>query len=296
MLELPAGADNPRGSDVARLRVPQADGRGMLMSKGVGAAAILLLALLSGPALRPERVSAQAPAAKQIPRMAGGRPNLQGIWQVRNRAGYNLEDHHARLGMPATFSVVEGGKIPYQDWALKKREANFANREKEDPFRQCYMPGVPRIMYIDFPFQVFQSNAHVAMTFEWTNVHRLIYTNGSKPAQGIEFWMGDSRGRWEGDVLVVEVTNHNDKTWFDMAGNFHSEALKVTERYPMIDADTIRYEATMEDPKVFTRPWKISMPIYRVKDMPRLLEYQCVAEKEEADGTFHREPRTWFPR
>ena len=122
------------------------------------------------------------------------------------------------------------------------------------------------------------------------------HTNGSKPTQGIEFWMGDSRGRWEGDVLVVEVTNHNDKTWFDMAGNFHSEALKVTERYSMIDADTIRYEATLEDPKVFTRPWKISMPIYRVKDMHRLLEYQCVAEQEEADGTFHREPRTWFPR
>jgi hypothetical protein len=108
--------------------------------------------------------------------------------------------------------------------------------------------------------------------------------------------MGDSRGRWEGDTLVVEVTNHNDKTWFDSSGNFHSNALKVTERYSLSDADTMRYEATMEDPKVFTRPWKISMPLYRVKDMDRILEYQCVAEAEEASGAFHREPRTWYPK
>ena len=267
------------------------------MSKRFGAAALLLAAasLIGRPRL-PVPPAAHRAASPQIPRMPDGRPNLQGIWQVRNRAAYNLEDHHARYRMPATFSVVDGGRIPYQEWALKKRDENFANRYQDDPFGKCYMPGVPRIMYIDFPFQVFQSSTHVAMTFEWTNVHRLIYTNGSKPVQGIEFWMGDSRGRWEGDTLVVEVTNHNDRTWFDMAGNFHSEALKVTERYSLIDADTIRYQATMEDPKVFTRPWTISMPIHRVTDMPRLLEYQCVAESEEADGTFHREPRTWYPR
>ena len=269
------------------------------MNKGVGAGALALLAVFSIVALPrlSDRVSAQTTAATQIPRMPDGRPNFQGIWQVRNRAGYNLEDHHARYRMPASRSVVEGGTIPYQEWALKKRDENFANRYQDDPFGKCYMPGVPRVMYIEFPFQVFQSSTHVAMTFEWTNVHRLIYTNGSKPVEGIEFWMGDSRGRWEGDTLVVEVTNHNDKTWFDMSGNFHSEALKVTERYSLMDADTMRYEATMEDPKVFTRPWTISMPIYRVKDMgDRILEYQCVAESEEADGTFHREPRTWYPR
>ena len=268
------------------------------MHKGIGAGAFVLLAMLSVAGLPQlsDRVSAQTAAARQIPRMPDGKPNLQGIWQVRNRAAYNLEDHHARYRMPASRSVVEGGQIPYQEWALKKRDENFANRDKDDPFSKCYMPGVPRIMYIEFPFQVFQSSTHVAMTFEWTNVHRLIYTNGSKPVQGIEFWMGDSRGRWEGDTLVVEVTNHNDKTWFDMSGNFHSNALKVTERYSLTDADTMRYEATMDDPKVFTRAWTISMPIYRVKDMDRILEYQCVAESEEADGTFHREPRTWYPR
>jgi hypothetical protein len=263
-----------------------------------GAAAVVLLAacfVADLPQLT-DHVAAQTAAAKQIPRMPDGKPNLQGIWQVRNRAAYNIEDHHARLNMPAGRGVVEGGPIPYQEWALKKRDENFANRYKEDPFSKCYMPGVPRIMYIEFPFQVFQSSTHVAMAFEWTNVHRLIYTNGSKPVQGIEFWMGDSRGRWEGDTLVVDVTNHNDKTWFDMSGNFHSDALKVTERYSLIDTDTMRYEATVTDPKVFTRPWKMSMPIYRVKDVDRIFEYQCVAETEEADGTFHREPKTWYPK
>ena len=234
--------------------------------------------------------------AASIPRMADGRPNLQGIWQVRNRASYDLQDHVARHGMPAGRGVVDQGEIPYQPWAAAKKAENFANRATADPLSHCYLPGVPRIMYMEWPFQIFQTPTHIAMTFEWTQVHRLIYTNGSKPADGIEFWMGDSRGRWDGDTLVVEVTNHNDRTWFDMAGNFHSQALKVVERYTLLDRDTLQYEATIEDPKVFTRPWKISMPIYRHKDMARLLEYQCQAEKEEASGDFEREPRTWYPK
>ena len=234
--------------------------------------------------------------AASIPRLADGRPNLQGIWQVRNRASADLQDHVARHGMPAGRSVVDGGEIPYQAWAAAKKAENFANRAAADPLSHCYLPGVPRIMYMEWPFQIFQTPTHVAMTFEWTQVYRLIYTNGSKPADGIEFWMGDSRGRWDGDTLVVEVTNHNDRTWFDMAGNFHSEALKVVERYTLLDRDTLQYEATIEDPKVFTRPWKISMPMYRHKDMVRLLEYQCQAEKEEASGDFERQPRTWYPK
>ena len=237
-----------------------------------------------------------ASSAAAIPRTPEGRPNLQGIWQVRNRASYNLEDHHARHGMPAGRSVVEGGEIPYQDWARKKRDENFANRATADPLASCYMPGVPRIMYMEFPFHIFQAGDHVAMTFEWSQVFRLIYTNGGPAPEGLEFWMGDSRGRWDGDTLVVDVTDHNDRTWFDMAGNFHSEALHVVERYTMLDPDTIRYEATIEDPKVFTRPWTISMPLHRHKDMDRVLEYQCQAELEEANGDFEREPRTWYPK
>jgi len=238
--------------------------------------------------------SAAAQVRAGLPRTADGRPDLQGIWQVRNRSAYDLEDHAARHGMPAGRSVVEGGTIPYQPWAAAKKLDNFANRATADPLAECYMPGVPRIMYMEFPFQIFQTRDHVAILFEWQQIYRLIYTNGSRPPEGIPFWMGDSRGRWEGDSLIVDVTNHNDRTWLDMAGNFHSDALRVTERYTMVDADTLDYEATIEDAKVFTRPWKIRIPLHRQKDMARVLEYQCRAELEEARGDFEPEPRTWY--
>jgi len=257
-----------------------------------------LLAVMLLCVWAPFTIEAASPqdAARSIPRTPDGRPNLQGIWQVRNRASYNLEDHPARHGMPAGRSVVEGGVIPYQPWALAKRDENYANRRTADPLRSCYMPGVPRIMYMEYPFHIFQTRDHVAITFEWSHVYRLIYTNGKPPAHpGIEFWMGDSRGRLEGDTLVVNVSSFNDRTWFDMAGNFHSEAMRLEERFTMIDADTIRYEVTIEDPKVFTRPWKISMPLYRHKDMDRILEYYCQAELEEDNGAFERDPRTWHP-
>jgi hypothetical protein len=234
-------------------------------------------------------------SAQTLPRTADGKPNLQGIWQVRNRAAYDLEDHAARYGMPAGKSVVEGGVIPYQPWAAAKKLENFANRQTTDPLVKCFMPGVPRIMYMEFPFQIFQTRDHVAMTFEWSQVHRLIYLNGKPPLHaGLDLWMGDSRGHWEGDTLVVEVKEHNDQTWFDMAGNFHSGEMKLVERYTMRDADTIQYDATIDDPKVFTKPWKISMPIYRNKEMTRVLEYQCQAEAEEAKGDFEPDPRTWY--
>ena len=230
-----------------------------------------------------------------LPRTSDGKPNLQGIWQVRNTAAYGLEDHVARDGMPAGRSVVEGGTIPYQPAAAARRLDNAANQRASDPLENCYMPGVPRIMYLPFPFHIYQTPEHIAITFEWSQVHRTIYMNGAAPPEGIDFWMGDSRGRWEGDTLVVDVTHHNDRTWLDTTGTFHSDALHVIERYTMTDADTIQYEATIEDPNVFSRPWKISMPLYRHKDRDRILEYQCQAELEEANGAFEPDPRTWYP-
>jgi hypothetical protein len=231
-----------------------------------------------------------------IPRTDDGRPSLQGIWQARGRAEYDLESHDARLGMPASRGVVEGDQIPYQPWAKAKRAENLASRQTSDPLAKCYMPGVPRIMYMGFPFHIFQTSTHVAMLFEWSQVYRIVYTNGTKAPGGIDFWMGDSRGRWEGDTLVVEVTHHNDKTWFDMAGNFHSDELRVLERYTLVDRDTIRYEAAIDDPKVFTRRWTIKLPLERQNGLDRVLEYQCNAEAEEANGAFPAEPRTWYRR
>jgi len=258
----------------------------------VAVATWLVAALLIAPAL----ASAQGtPQRANLPRTADGKPDLSGIWQVRNQAASDLLDHAAKLHMPAGRAVVAGNEIPYQPWAAAKRIENFQNRATADPLSHCFMPGVPRIMYLDFPFQIIQTPQMTAMIFEWSSVHRQIYTDGTAHVDSIDFWMGDSRGRWEGDTLVVDVANHNDRTWFDAAGNFHSETLKLVERYTLVDADTIDYEVTVEDPKVFTKPWKISMPFHRHKAMNRILEYQCQAEAEEASGAFTREPVTWFP-
>lgn len=232
---------------------------------------------------------------KSIPRTADGKPNLEGIWQAQSSAAADLQDHVASLNMLAGRSVVDGGTIPYQPWAAKKREENFNNRLKEDPLGKCYIPGVPRVMYLDFPFQIFQTPRAIGIAFEWELDYRLIHTNGSKHPEDIDMWMGDSRGRWEGDTLVVDVANINDKTWFDMAGDFHSDALHVVERYTMTDHDTIQYEATMEDSKVFTKPWTIRLAFHRRLDRDRLFEYSCQSEVEESNGDFTREDRTWYP-
>ena len=179
-------------------------------------------------------------SSSAVPRTADGKPNLQGVWQVRNAAAFGLEDHVARDGMPAGRSVVDGRTIPYLPEAAAQRLQNAENQKTADPLEKCYMPGVPRIMYMPFPFHIYQTPEHIAITFEWSQVHRTIYTNGVPGPEGIEFWMGDSRGRWEGDTLVVDVTDHNDRTWFDTTGTFHSSALHVVERYTMTDPDTIQ--------------------------------------------------------
>src|SRR5438132_4531958 len=219
--------------------------------------------------------------AQRLPRTANGKPNLEGIWQASSTAAADLQDHVAGFNMPAGRSVVSGGVIPYQPWAAAKKAENFRNRLKADPLYQCFIPGVPRVMYLDFPFQIFQTPQAIAMAFEWSLDYRLIHMDGRPQLDGIDSWMGYSRGRWDGDTLVVDVANFNDKTWLDMAGDFHSDALHVLERYRMTSPDTIQYEATIEDPKVFTKPWTITIPLRRRTDRDRLFEYVCQAEAEE---------------
>src|SRR5690606_33924843 len=191
--------------------------------------------------------------------------------------------------------VVVDGEIPYQPWALEQKQRNFAERATADPLAHCYLPGVPRVMTLHHPFHIFQTDDRVAITFEWTQVFRNIPIDGEPLLYaGIESWMGHSKGHWEGDELVVVVNDLNDRTWLDAAGNFHSAAMTVTERYRMLDENTIEYEATIEDPEVFTRPWTIRMPLHRQTGMDRILEYQCQAEKEEANADFERDMRTWY--
>jgi hypothetical protein len=256
-------------------------------------ATIMAIAFTSALVAAPEHTPAPRPP---LPRTADGKLNFEGIWQAYSTAAADLQDHAARYNVLAGRSVVVGGEIPYQSWAAAKKAENFQNRQKADPVGKCYIPGVPRVMYLDFPFQIFQTAQTIAIAFEWSLDYRLIYTDGSPhPEADTTFWMGDSRGRWDGDTLVVDVANNNDKTWFDMAGDFHSDALHVVERYRMTDPDTIQYEATIEDSKVFTKPWTIRLPLHRRTDRGRLFEYACQAEVEEANGAFTREPRTWYP-
>ena len=183
--------------------------------------------------------------------------------------------------MPAGLGVVEGDDIPYQPWAAAKKKENAANWLKLDPEIKCYMPGVPRATYMPYPFQIVQTPSHILMAYEFASASRTIYMN-SKDESPADTWMGWSRGRWEGDTLVVDVNAFNGQTWFDRAGNFHSDALHVVERYTPISRDVLQYDVTIEDPKVFTRPWKMSMPLYRrVEKHAQLLEYKCVEFVEE---------------
>ena len=231
------------------------------------------------------------------PRLPDGKPNLNGIWQVLNSAAWDIQDHAAEpgpmgptvvtTGVPPGQGVVEGNEIPYQPWAAARKKENYDGRMTKDPEAMCYLPGVPRVMYMPYPFQISQSPAAVVMAFEFQHTLRMIPTDGSKHPDGaLYFWLGDPRGRWEGDTLVVDSNHYNDLTWFDRAGNFHSEDMHTVERLTPIDQDHLRYEVTIEDPKVFTRPWKMNMVFYRrdrVEKNLQLLEYECVEWIYERD-------------
>src|SRR5436309_9275958 len=211
-------------------------------------------------------------ALYKAPRTAAGKPDLNGIWQVLNTANWDVRGHAAAPGplfqlgaagaTPAGLSVIEGEEIPYLAEAAAKQKENFANRLALDPEIKCYLPGVPRATYMPYPFQIVQSDKDMLITYEFAGAVRVINMGNAKPAP-IDSWMGWSNGHWEGETLVIDVTGLNDQTWFDRAGNFHSDALHVVERYTPRSADTLMYEVTVEDPQVFTRPWKMSMPLYR---------------------------------
>jgi hypothetical protein len=250
---------------------------------GAFAAAIAL-------ALCPVKVEAQD-SASQIPRTRDGKPDLSGIWQALNTANWDLQAHAAQAGRvvalgaqgaePPGVGVVEGGDIPYLPAALAQKKANYEKRFTDDPEIKCYMPGVPRATYLPFPFQILQSQKVIQISYEYAASARTIFMEKMPPAP-LDSWMGQSEGRWDGDTLVVDVTSLLDQTWFDRAGDFHSDSLHVVERYTPLSRDVLHYEATIEDPKVFSRPWKISMPLYRhLEKDARLMEFRCAQFVEE---------------
>jgi hypothetical protein len=274
----------------------------------VAAAAGALIAVAAIP------LAGQAPAYR-APRTGDGKPDLNGIWQANNEANYDLEAHMARpalalragpygpvpaapvlaLGavgaVPPGLGVVEGGSIPYKPEAAAKKKENQEKWLERDPEIKCYLPGVPRATYMPQPFQILQSPSAIFIAYQYDGAVRNIYLKNPGPPP-IDSWMGQSSARWEGDTLVVDATGFNDSTWFDRAGNFHSEQLHVVERYTRSAPDVISYEATIEDPQTFTRPWKISMPLYRrLEKNAQLMDFKCVEFVEELlYGEYRKKP------
>lgn len=264
----------------------------MNRSKARMFAATVATAVLAGGAVWPNGNSTAAETrAARAPRPPDRRPNLNGIWQALNTANWDLLDHLARSGpvvamgalgaIPGGLGVVEGNEIPYKPEAAAKQKENASDWLSRDPLVRCYLPGVPRATYVPFPFQIVQSADHILIAYAFANASRTIDMK-QKDESPFDTWMGSSRGHWEGDTLVVDVTNFNDRTWFDSAGDFHSEALHVVERYAPAGPNHLMYEATIEDPNVFTRPWKIRMPLYRrIEPRTELVEFKCVEFVEE---------------
>ena len=265
----------------------------------VAAAAGAYVAMMALP------IAGQAPAAYRAPRLPDGKPDLNGIWQALNEANYDLEAHMARAALqlragpygpvpaasvlalgavgavPPGLGVLEAGEIPYLPEAAKKKKDNQEHWLERDPEIKCYLPGVPRATYMPQPFQLFQSTKSIFIAYQYAGATRDILLKDPGPAP-VDSWMGQSVARWEGDTLVVDVTGFNDQSWLDRAGDFHSDALHVVERYTRTAPDILSYEATIEDKNVFSRPWKISMPLYRrLEKNAQLLDFKCVEFVEE---------------
>ena len=266
------------------------------MTVGAAAALVLLVSMYS---------ESQTTTSYRAPRAPGNRPDFNGIWQALNTANYDIEAHVARPAMalrpgpfgpvpaapvlalgavgavPGGMGVVEGGELPYRPEALAQRKENQENWVNRDPEIKCYLPGVPRATYMPYPFQIIQSASAIFIAYEYAGATRNIYMKDPGPPP-VDSWMGQSVGRWEGETLVVDVKGFHDQSWFDRSGNFHSDALHVVERYTRTSPDVMLYEATIEDPQVFTRPWKMSMPLYRRQEKnAQIMDFKCVEFVEE---------------
>ncbi len=250
------------------------------------------LGLLVAPILAALSVASVAAESDFVPKTADGKPDFNGIWQAIGSAHWNVEPHAADFGplaelgaigaIPAGLGVVEGGNIPYTADARTKQLENKAEWLSLDPIVKCYMPGVPRANYLPFPFQIIQSPEHVVMAYEFASASRIVYMNRPDFEAPIFSWMGHSRGHFEGDSLVIDVTDQVPDTWLDHAGNHHSDALRVTERYTHLGPNTLIYEATLEDPNVYTEAWTLRFPLYRrVDENMQILEFKCVEFTEE---------------
>jgi len=250
-------------------------------------------------------VAAQAQVRNDVPRAANGRPDISGVWQAVNTAHWNLEPHvsdypvllelGAQFAVPPGPGVVVGGEIPYLPEARAERDRRFENRLIDDQEGKCYMGGVPRSTYMPYPFQILQGTNKIVMAYEFATAFRRIFVDGKEEAP-LDSWMGWSNGHWDGNTFVVEVTGLNGLAWLDRAGNYASGNAKITERYTPLGPNHMQYEATIDDATVFSRPWTIRMPLYRIVDEGfRILEFKCEPYAEEKIYGHLRKPGTQPP-
>jgi hypothetical protein len=273
----------------SRLRVGTPSSHGLTVLGAAIIGVMLGFAPLAGQGGNPAKGGGKkaAPKAGPVRRMPDGKPDMQGYWQTRNFfTAFDLETHEkAEFQVPAGKGVVvdpADGKIPYQPWAMAKKKDLVEHHLSDDPQAHCSLSGVPRQMYTPFGFQILQPLGSVVLMYEAFHAYRILHLNGKHPDAAIKMFEGDSRGHWEGDTLIVDVANQNDRTWFDMAGNFHSDEIHVVERYTPVDENTINYEATITDPKVFTQPWKIAFALGRNTEADyENLEYACVEGEQD---------------
>jgi hypothetical protein len=240
----------------------------------------ILAAFAAPPASAGER---PAPTS-DIPRLANGKPDFSGIWQTLSEADYDLQPHAGRRDAPPSPGVIEGGNLPYLPGALAQRDQNYAARGIDDPRLHCYVLGVPRSVYYPAPFEIFEGAQELTLVHQFGHQVRTIHTNGTlHPVEkDQQFWLGDSRGHWEGDTLVVDVTDFSDRTWLDRAGDYHSTEMHVVERWRFVDRDTISYSATVEDPQVYSKPWTIDVLLNRRRDRNfELIEDYCFTLRYE---------------
>ena len=284
---LPAVAARHRRSGAATIGSGSRVRTALVVAAAVFAAAIALQTPVAGQG-GPGKGKKALPKAGPVKRLPNGKPDMQGFWETRVFfSAFDVEEHKtATFEIPAGPGVVvdpPDGKIPYQPSSAAKKDDIFKNHLADDPQAHCFLSGVPRQIYTPFGFQIMQPEGTVVMFFEAFHAYRLIHMDGRPhPDQSIKLFQGDSRGHWEGDTLVIDTANLNGRTWFDMAGNFHSDEMRVIERLTPVDANTINYEAIITDPKVFSRPWKIAFPIGRnLEDNYEILEYACVEGEQD---------------
>ena len=240
-------------------------------------AGLVSSAALTGAQTAPPSATASAVAGGAVPRTADGKPDLSGIWQALSGPEFDVEAHGPRKDAPPGLGIVEGGSIPYTAAGRAQQQKNFAARATADPRHKCFTLGVLRGTYSGEPFQIFQRPRDLTVLYQFGHPVRTIHTNGTRHPDGhIDFWLGDSRASWEGDTLVVDVNDFNGETWLDRAGNHASDALHVVERWRLLDANTLEYQATLDDAAVYTKPWSLSVLLHRRREPnAQLLENYC---------------------